>query len=714
MMIRNRILKQIIISFLICIPVLLISFETDASIPYKTYTYSYWGKANDLPHAYIPEVVYGASEMGIDSMSDPLDFFVDKKGNMYIADTGNNRVICLDPEFVMTNIIDKYLDPKNPSTEITFNHPGGIYVTEDEEIYISDTDNQQIVQLTLDGDFIRTIKAPQNEVLPEDFLFRPASLAVDRTGRIYVVAKDTNMGIMAMNANGVFEGFLGAPNVTPSYANLFWRLFMTKEQRARQLQNVPTSFNKVVIDEMGFIYATSETIDAAGIFTAILTRDQSSLYAPVKRLNPSGVDVLRRKGNYPPVGDIALTDVKNISRISNVAVSENGVYSILDSSKKRIFTYDRDGNLLFAFGGEGQQTGLFVNPTGIAYRGPDILVLDAQRGQIVEFKQTQYGESILDVIEAYSDLKYEDAIDNWRKVLSQSSNLEMAYKGIGNALVMEYRYEEAMQYFRIANDTGRYSYAFQQYRKELIGKYFLLIPVILISIIVLIYLFGKFAKKKNIEGQSVRSGKRRLWSELIYAFHIIFHPFDGFWDLKHERRGSTLSASILIILVSLSFVFRSLFTGYIFNNKAVENINILSDTLTVLIPFILWCIANWAVSTLLDGEASFKDIYITTAYGLSPLILILMPAAITSNMMILEEGSFISFFNNLAFAWSFFLIFAGIMIVQGYSVRKNLLMSGATLTGMLIILFIALLMANLVNKMADFIRIIGIEIMYRL
>ena len=34
---------------------------------------------------------------------------------------------------------------------------------------------------------------------------------------------------------------------------------------------------------------------------------------------------------------------------------------------------------------------------------------------------------------------------------------------------------------------------------------------------------------------------KTYFKSFTYAFHIMTHPFDGYWDMKHEKRG-TLAA----------------------------------------------------------------------------------------------------------------------------------------------------------------------------
>ena len=53
------------------------------------------------------------------------------------------------------------------------------------------------------------------------------------------------------------------------------------------------------------------------------------------------------------------------------------------------------------------------------------------------------------------------------------------------------------------------------------------LPIAAIVIVVLIVKFLGWAKKKN-NAASLKVGRKKYWEELIYAFHLVFHPFDGF------------------------------------------------------------------------------------------------------------------------------------------------------------------------------------------
>ncbi|HEY8348373.1 MAG TPA: YIP1 family protein [Clostridia bacterium] len=201
---------------------------------------------------------------------------------------------------------------------------------------------------------------------------------------------------------------------------------------------------------------------------------------------------------------------------------------------------------------------------------------------------------------------------------------------------------------------------------------------------------------------------------LRYSLYLIFHPFDGFWDLKHEKKGNLKTAMLIVAMVIVTFILRRQLTGFILNENKLRELNIIVEILSVVLPFFLWCVANWCLTTLMDGEGSFKDIVITSAYALVPLVLINIPLIIFSNVITLEEAAFYTFFDILSLAWTLLLLFLGTSVVHQYSLLKTFLTSICIVIGMGLIIFIALLFFSLLQQMYSFVYTIYKEIALRL
>lgn len=690
--------------------VFLHSVPTLAMVPYETYFYDYDGKLVVSPNAYIPSLVLKSQDMGlgVQGLKEPSDLVVDKDHNVYIADKGGNRIVVLDKDYQLKFEIKDFIIGDEYDS---FNGPAGIFVTEDGLIYVADSKNSRIVVFDKEANLVRVIKAPDSDVFPEGFLYEPVALGVDPAGRMYVVSKSTNMGIMALNAEGNFEGFIGAEKVVPNILDIFWELISTDEQKKRTVKNVPTEYNNITMDEIGFPYVTSSAISAGNQYSAMINGDTSSQYAPIKRLNSMGIDVLKRNGFFPPAGD--LRGFNNVSRFTDVTLGEDNVYSVLDTTQNKVFTYDENGNMLYAFGGYGAQMGVFDKASAIAYQGTKLIVLDQNRGDLTIFERTTYGDSIAKAIKLRKERKYSETIDAWDEVLRQNPFFEAAYSGIAQSNMRTGDYKGAMENYKTGNDWDGYFKAFAEYRKEVVRKTIIFIPIIIGGLIWLFIALSRYIKRVNSQGWQ-KEGKRTLWEELLYSFHLIFHPLDGFWDLKHEKRGSVRASIIILILVMLVDIFRKLVYGYVYIPSDVRTIELGDTVLKNLIPFILWCGANWGLTTLMDGEGSFRDIFIASSYSLMPIVLLGIPIVIFSNFIIPHEVQFTNFLNGLSYGWAFGLIFFGVLVTNAYSLIKNTVTTVFSIVGMGFIAFISVLFINILQKMGNFFITIYNEIIFRI
>lgn len=341
-----------------------------------------------------------------------------------------------------------------------------------------------------------------------------------------------------------------------------------------------------------------------------------------------------------------------------------------------------------------------------------MLLLDKSDNFFTVYKRTEYGDILIAAIRNENERKFDQAINYWQEILKRNSNFDLAYIGIGRALSNSGEYKEAMEYFEAAYDTSNYSTAFQEVRKQWIEKYFIVLPIAVIAFILLWGRFSKYYKKKNRD-VALRVGKKTYWEELLYAFHVIYHPFDGFWDLKHEKRGSVRGAITILGLVILSFYYNSIGRGYLLNPTG-EYSTIFAQAGSVILPLALWVVSNWCLTTLFEGEGSFKDVFVATCYSLFPLVLTLIPATIFSNVVTSAETGIISLLVGLGYVWTGLLIFFGTQTTHDYSLGKNIVMTVATIVGMAIVMFIGILFTSLISNMVSFVTNIIVELQFRM
>lgn len=465
---------------------------------------------------------------------------------------------------------------------------------------------------------------------------------------MYIVSSTTYSGIIALNPDGSFQSFLGAQKTSVSLAVRLRRMIFPNVVTESYIS---TPYQNLTLDDEGLVWATVifDDEEAELLTSAIKSNATNSTYAPIKRLNAKGDDVMVRNGFFMPAGERVFNTMgdgakyNGPSELVDIAMGPNGMWSVLDSKRSKIYTYDNEGNLLFAFGDQGKQLGNLSSPTAITYCGSDIYVLDSTLNSVTIFKRTDYGDVIDQALYHNSIREYSAAYEDWQDILRRNINFDAAYVGIGKNLYRQGQYEEAMEYYKKAWEQTNYSVAFKSYRKEVVEKYILLIIVVVVAAVVLLAKFLKYVGKKNKAGET-KTGKRTLWEEFLFGFHVIMHPFDGFWDLKHEKRGSVRGALCIVALTVVSVMYNKVGSAYLFGGG--NQINLLYPIMIVVAPLLLWCVANWCLTTLFDGEGRFKDIFIATSYALLPIPLIFIPTTILTNFLSLSEAEFVTLFGG--------------------------------------------------------------------
>ena len=152
------------------------------------------------------------------------------------------------------NVVDKGNSTSLKGCEGVFFHEKA------NELYIADTGNQRIV--VLDGTtlmFKRFIFRPAN--MTGDTQFNPSKIAVDNADRIYVVVKSSYEGIIELNEDGSFSRYFGVNEPTINLLDYFWKTLATDAQKEKMGKTYAPAFNNVALDGEGFIMAV--TSDAA-------------------------------------------------------------------------------------------------------------------------------------------------------------------------------------------------------------------------------------------------------------------------------------------------------------------------------------------------------------------------------------------------------------------------------------------------------------------
>jgi uncharacterized protein (TIGR03663 family) len=155
--------------------------------------------------------VTGQPGTGPGQFNFPRAVAVDGDGNIYVADSGNNRVVVFDPgggfirEWGSTCKLDTGEGCANGGAA-QFNEPWGIAVGADGSVYVSDTWNHRVQKFTNDGQFVTswgTFGSTGGELLQENLFYGPRAVAVGVDGNVSVM--DTgNKRVQVFTPDGQF------------------------------------------------------------------------------------------------------------------------------------------------------------------------------------------------------------------------------------------------------------------------------------------------------------------------------------------------------------------------------------------------------------------------------------------------------------------------------------------------------------------------------
>ncbi len=744
--------KKIIIALsLACVLLMVFGTAVSAYAPYETYTYSISGEPMPSPAAYdaapgsvLTDVTM--SENGKVSFttspetnaqgeatanSEFVDICTDPRGWVYISDNGSgkDRVIALNQNYKAQYIISTFTSDRGRNDSIK---PAGLFAT-DEYLYVCDQLHNRIAIFnTSDGSFVKSIYRPEDKAFEESDNFSPRSVVVDKFGKFFVITATGKKGVAVIGSDGSFIGYIGAQKVVVNAFEQFFRRFKSEEEKLEEEGRYATNLKSIALehgDYGDFMYVVCDSLDATNQAAAIVSKEAD--FSPVRKLNNKGDEIMKRNGFFDCGGEVNIgrdsSGTLETSKIVDVAIGppKTGIWSIIDYNRSKVYTYDSSGQLLFVFGdtpsntGANTQMGQIMVLAAIEYQYDkendtyNILLLDSSYESITVFSCTEYGQLLQDAIISDNNLDYEESAKCWKRILEVNNNFDAAYIGYGKALYNQGDYEGALEYLAAAKETDIYSDTLKAQSQENISSNalipLLIVAAVLIGIFLVVKIFG-YAKRVNYEGNFKK--KHTYWEELIYAFYVVFHPFDGFWDIKHEARGTVRGGLTIVGINILAFYYQNIGRSYLANPTGQYSA-FWTQIAAVGVPVILWAVANWCLTTLFDGEATFKHVFVATCYALAPLPVFVVAGTIITNLSNTVGDSIVTLVTTIGYVWVAFLLFFGTLVVQDYSLGKNMFTTVGTILSMVIIMFVVVLFASLVGDMVGFVSNIFTELSYR-
>ncbi|MBE6974316.1 MAG: YIP1 family protein [Ruminococcaceae bacterium] len=198
------------------------------------------------------------------------------------------------------------------------------------------------------------------------------------------------------------------------------------------------------------------------------------------------------------------------------------------------------------------------------------------------------------------------------------------------------------------------------------------------------------------------------------ALYILRHPIYGVWEMKRKKTGRYRDGLILMVLAIAAVTFNRQMRAFVFNNAYNVPLDMLKQVAIVVLPVMLFTLANYSITTLSDGKGGFKDIFMVTCYSLMPLIIFQVATPILTHVMSLNELTYLTIIDFAGYAWTGLMLLLGIQEIHEYSLKKMFSTIVLTVIGAAIIVFVALLFFSLLQELGSFIYSIYREFSLRL
>ena len=658
-----------------------------------TYTISVDGDYIRTQEAYLASTVY----MQRQGLVQPSDLFIYGK-EIFIADTGNKRIVVYNKENGVARNI----------TNDAFEGPSGLFVT-DERMYIADPIAQAVFICDRQGNILTTISRPKDSpLMSKSAIFKPVNVVATDDSNIIVVGEGSYDGLMQFGDDGEFKGYFAANQRSLTLLERIQEMIYTREQKSQLQTRKPRAIQNIDLSARGLVYSVTQSAEVTYSWSKAETKTSNAL----KLHNMAGTNSLSPNK--------FMDDEWNFVDVT--AGPYGNVYALTQTGL--IYEYDNSGNLLFSFGGRAvsnDRYGLFTSAAAIDLDEEGfVYVLDKERGFVQVFAPTEFAMLNHRAIYDLEKGNYVESKKIWQEILRLNGMSKIAHIGYGKSLLRQQQYAEALEHFKTANDRDNYSECFWEIRNVMINKYIVWVIAGLLIIFVISLIKGavRLKKKKkqyNTHGiaEIPAKGIGRLKGDFKYMGTMLKHPIDAIYYLKIGKRGSLLSAGIMIIVTFIIYMADILGRGFIFNQNSLSTLSPMLLSAIFFIILGLFIGGNYMVSTINDGEGTIKNIFVSVAYSMVPYMIMAPIAIVLSYVLTQNEAFLITLVWYIGILWSAALVILSILNVHNYTFKQTVKNVLLTLFFAIVALILVAILYLVWDKFIEFIGEVISEVEYR-
>jgi hypothetical protein len=205
-----------------------------------------------------------------------------------------------------------------------------------------------------------------------------------------------------------------------------------------------------------------------------------------------------------------------------------------------------------------------------------------------------------------------------------------------------------------------------------------------------------------------------FWQEcFVFPCYILTHPIGGWTKFKEDKKGKMSVAIFILAMYILMKMIEYQYQGQVINTNNPLNFNSITILIYGALPAILLSVANWSVTTLMDGKGKMKEIFMMICYSYFPIMILGFINIALSNIVTTDESQFITLINIVAWFLTGFMAYMGLIVVHEFGFGKTLWSIILTAIAACIICFVALLLFSLFQQIYGFLYSLYREISAR-
>ena len=668
MKIRYGFIAVILIVTMLAAPVA--AFGSKSTV--LTFTLNRQGRLVRTQDAYLPD--RNITTLGLES---PENIAFDQNDLLYIADTGNRRVVVFDTR--ADEVVREIRHDR-------FHSPRGVFVTPEGLLYVADSAAGIVFIFDDNGEYVRHFVAPETLAFGDaDTPFMPYRIAVDVRGNMFIVSEGVADGIIQLSNEGEFLGFFASNQATLTFLQLLQDIFFTDRQREGLADRIPPTFSNVFADHRGVIYATA-------MGPALAMRGEA-----LRRHDMAGRNTIET----------------NVSTIDFIDLTVDGFGNIFVATASGfIFVYTNSGEFIFTFGTAGEPmdiAGHFRLLVSIAISSEGhIWALDGELGSLQSFTPTEYALSIFRAISLFNAGHYDASAYEWTEVLRYNQMSVLAHLGLGRSYLYQQQFQQARESFRLAGARTYYSNAFWEVRNIWLLDN---LPIVLISVVVFFSIMSAIRhldRKRVVRGFATKAHyavmNARYLKNIMFAFSVARHPLDSFYYLKIGEKGSLAGATVHFILFFIAYMVFQTSRGFMVQMAEIADMDFNIIIGGFFGVFIIFVVSNYLVTSIKDGEGSISDIFKLLSYGLFPLTLTLLLVTLLSHGVTDNELFLLTFVMMFGVVWTVVIIWLGLQEIHNYSFGttfKSLMITAGFMLICIVVLFNFIILFNEIFMFGD-------------